>query len=77
MPHLFKVECYQKHHERGKAQVGDVVYLKSRPDVPMTVMFADPHSNYRAGHTPSIKVRYLGPDLVPIVAEFKAKELSL
>lgn len=77
MPHTFKVNCYAKHHRAGEARVGDVVYLKSRPDVPMTVSFADPHNNYSAGHTPTIKVLYLGPDMHPIRAEFKAAELSL
>lgn len=77
MPHKFVVQCYEAHHLKGKAAVGDVVYLKSRPDLPMHVVFADPHCNRTAGHKATVKVRYLGPDMQPITAEFKAEELSL
>jgi hypothetical protein len=76
MPHMFIVECYEKRHIAKKAEVGDVVYLKSRPDVPMHVVYTDPNCNWAAGHKPMIKVRYLGPDMQPITAEFKAQELS-
>lgn len=77
MPHKFVVQCYEKHHLLRRAKIGDVVYLKSRPDLPMHVIYADPHCNRASGRTPDIKVRYLGPDMQPITAEFKAAELSL
>ena len=77
MPHKFVIQCYEVHHLKGKASIGDVVYLKSRPDVPMHVVYADPCCNRTAGKKAIVEVRYLGPDLLPIRAEFKAEELSL
>lgn len=76
MPHLFKVACYLDHIRRGKATAGDTVYLKSRPDVPMTVAAA-PRYHSAANQVGMVKVSYLGPDLRPIHAEFLAEELSL
>lgn len=77
MPHKFVIQCYESHHLKNRARIGDVVFLKSRPDIPMHVVHADPHCNRTSGHKATIKVRYLGPDLHPILAEFKAEELSL
>lgn len=76
MPHLFKVECYRHHVEMDRAKVGDVVYLKARPDVPMSVCVR-PTYNRAADRMPAIKCRWLKPDGTPEVAEFFAQELSL
>lgn len=80
MPHIpatFKVKCYEAYHLSGNAKIGDVVYLKSRPDIPMHVVNADPHCNRTAGHKATIKVRWLDDGQEVRVGEFKAEELSL
>ncbi|MFT3973309.1 MAG: hypothetical protein QM699_07630 [Amaricoccus sp.] len=76
MPHLFKVACYLEHIRRDRAAAGDTVYLKSRPDVPMTVTRATRY-NSAANQVSMVSVSYLGPDLQLIRAEFHAEELSL
>lgn len=76
MPHIFKVECYRRHAERGKAKRGDVVYLKSRTDVPMTVL-KPPAVNSAAGKCGSVDVTYLKADGEPHNATFAAEQLSL
>lgn len=76
MPHIFKVECYRRHVEMDKAKIGDVVYLKARPDVPMSVC-ARPTYNSASGTMGHIKCRWLKPDGTPEMAEFIAQELSL
>jgi hypothetical protein len=77
MPHKFIIQCYEAHHLKGRASIGDVVYLKSRVDLPMHVVYPDLNCNRAAGHKATIKVRYLGLDMQPITAEFKAEELTL
>jgi hypothetical protein len=70
-------KCYAKHHKTGEAKVGDVVCMKSRPDIHMHIVFAAPNNNYTAGHAPRVKARYMKPDGSLDVAEFRAEELFL
>lgn len=86
MPHVFKVQCYLKHIVAGKAAIGDTVYLKSRPDMPMTVT-ALPHWNRTAdprgpkGWVKTIRVGRTSVGEVSaegqIVEEWAAEVLSL
>lgn len=87
MPHVFQIKCYRKHLAAGKAEVGDTVYLKSRPDVPMTVVSlpywnqtAEPHGPRNA----AVKTVRIGAALTgetatetQIMEEWKAEVLTL
>jgi hypothetical protein len=76
MPHIFKVQCYRQHRQLQKAKLGDTVYLKSRPDIPMTVSKL-PHWNSAAGHEPSATVTWIHSDGSVHEHTFNAVELSL
>jgi hypothetical protein len=80
MPHLFKVECYRTAIIRRRASPGDTVYLKSRPDVPMTVTaipFWNSAADPNGDRLMAVEVSYFGPDMHPIAAKFLPHELSL
>lgn len=76
MPHEFKVKCYMDVAWNGRAKVGDVVYLKARPDIPMSVCVV-PHVNTAADKIGTVKVRWMTPNLTVEIGEFFADELSL
>ena len=74
MPHIFKVKCYRDMVQNGRARIGDVVYLKARPDVPMSVCVLPP-SYSTSGHI--VKVRWMKPDGTIEMGEFFSNELSM
>lgn len=76
MPHIFKVDCYQKAIENSRAKIGDTVYLKSRTDIPMTVK-SMPICNWAAGHKPKVVATWLHIDGTILEHTFDAFELSL
>jgi hypothetical protein len=75
MPHIFKVESYDRRIKLRKASVGDVVYLTANPELPMTVC-VKPHYNSGAGTMGMVKARWLKPDGTFEVGEFFAGELT-
>lgn len=77
MPHGFHVQCYLPVVNRDKAKIGDTVYLKSRPDIPMTVSEL-PHCNRTAGHDPKVRTTWIHDgDGTVRTHLFNAVELSL
>ena len=76
MPHVFKIKCYRNEIMSGRAKVGDTVYLKSRPDVPMTVSDL-PVWNRAAGHEPLVITKWMHPSGTIHQEKFQAVELSL
>lgn len=76
MPHIFKVQCYRSHRQLKKAKLGETVYLKSRPDLPMTVKDL-PAWNSTAGHEPRVTATWIHSDGTVQEHTFLAVELSL
>jgi hypothetical protein len=56
----FVVKPYDATHKDEKAKVGDTVYLRCRPDMPMTVSEL-PICNYAANHRAHVVTVWLDP----------------
>ena len=76
MPHEFKVKCYRDVVWNSKAKRGDVVFLKSRPDSPMSVCVV-PRTNHAANTMDQVKTQWMRPDGAMETGEFFAEQLSL
>lgn len=76
MPMIFKVECCDALARKGKLKIGDTVYFKSRPDIPMTIS-EDVHYNSAAGHAPDVEVTWISHDHEVKTHRFDAILLTL